>query len=163
VQTHGSQGYVKVVAYSNLPDRFNDLKVVYIETESGRQGLVIEDVRPSTQCALIKFRGIDSKEAAKPYVLKELWVPESEKIQLPEGTYFVHELIGLRVFDMEGKFLGEIEDVWSGAANDVYVVRRKDGREILIPAVSEFVKEIDLEERKMVVKLIEGMVEENAD
>jgi 16S rRNA processing protein RimM len=79
-----------------------------------------------------------------------------EKIELPENNYFIHDLIGLKVFDIDENYLGVIENVLQMGANDVYQIIQEDN-EILIPAVSEFVKDISLKEKKMIVKLIEGM------
>lgn len=157
VQTHGIQGYVKAIAYSHIPGRFQHLKTVYLESGGEMRGLIIEDVQDGQDAALLKFRGIDDRESARKLVRQEIWVPESEKAELPAETYFVFELIGLQVFDSEGgEFLGTVAEVLTGAGNDVYVIRN-DEAEILLPAVREFVKSIDLPAKRMEVRLIEGM------
>lgn len=157
VQTHGIQGYVKVIAYSNIPGRFRQLKTVYLEAGGEMRGLIIEDVQDGQDAALLKFRGIDDRESARKLVRQEVWVPENEKLELPADNYFVFELIGLQVFDIEGgEFLGTVEEVLTGAGNDVYVIRSAEA-EILLPAVREFVKSIDLSAKRMEVQLIEGM------
>ncbi len=158
VQTHGLKGYIKVVAYSGEPDRFFNLKTIYMEVDQEMCGFIIEDIQPLNQASLMKLRGVDTREAAKFLVKNEVWVPEDQKIELPEDTYFIHDLIGLSVFDTTQQYLGELQEVFQNAGNDIYSVRQDD-REILIPAVSEFVKEINLREKKMVVQLIEGMVD----
>ena len=162
LQTHGVQGYVKATAYSGIPERFLRLKTVYVETDEGYRGLVVEGVQLRGSTILLKLKGITTRESAQPLIQKELFVPESEKIDLPENTYFIHDLIGLRVFDMAGRYLGTVEEVWTQGAHDVYVVRQ-GGREILIPAVSRFVKRVDLKGQKILVELIEGMIEEEED
>ena len=158
IQTHGIQGYLKVIAYSGYPDRFLKLKTAYIEIDREMRGFIIDDIKPQNQASLIKFRGIDNREAARFLVKNELWVPEDQKIDLPEDTYFIHDLIGLSVFDTTQQYLGELQDVFQNAGNDIYSVWNDD-REILIPAVSEFVKEINLQEKKIIVQLIEGMAD----
>lgn len=157
-QPHGLQGYVKVVSYARIPERFLELKTVYIDTETGLQGLIIEEVVIGDRITMLKFRGVDSREAARFLAQAELWVPDEQSIALSEGTYFIHDLVGLNVFDTEETFLGNLSEVWQGAGNDIYVITRGK-REVLIPAVSDFILNIDLNEKKMTVQLIEGMIE----
>lgn len=156
IQLHGIRGYVKAVAYSGVTERFLALKTLYVELDDGTRGLILEDILLQQNSTLLKFKNIDSREEAAPFVGKDLLVPQEQKIDLPEDVYFIHDLIGLQVFDIEGNYLGVLQDVFVMAGNDVYQVKR-GGEEILIPAVSEFVKEITLTERKMIVKTIEGL------
>jgi 16S rRNA processing protein RimM len=121
-------------------------------------GFILEDVQVQNEVSLLKLRGIETRETAATFVKKELWVPEEQQIELPEGEYFIHDLIGLEVFDTDGESVGKLDEVLLNAGNNVYVVR-EDQREILIPAVPEFIKLIDLQQKKMVVQLIEGMLE----
>lgn len=158
IKAHGVQGYLRAIPYSGLPDRFLHLKTVYIETGYEMRGFILDDVQVQDQTSLLKLKGIETREAAASLLRKELWVPEDQQIDLPEDVYFIHDLIGLKVYDGEGEYLGELAEVLSNAGNDVYVVR-KDLREILIPAVSEFVKEVNLRQRKIVVQLIDGMLD----
>ncbi len=157
-QPHGTRGYLKAFPYSEIPDRFRGVKIVYVETELGMQGLIVEDVQVQGRYTLLKFKHYETRDAAKKLAGKELFLPEEQRIEMPEGDYFVHDLIGLQVFDVQRNLLGILEEVWINTGNDVYVVRR-NGDEILIPAVSEFVKEIDVTAGRMVVQLIEGMRE----
>lgn len=158
VKTHGTQGFLKAVAYSENPERFQNLKVVYLEQEEGVRGYIVEAVETGRDFVLLKLRGINSREQAKKLVRMELLLPENQKINPPDDTYFIHDLIGLSVFDIHDNYLGKIVEVYQGAGNDVYEVRG-ERKKILIPAVSEFVKQVDLENKKVIVKLIEGMVE----
>ncbi len=157
-QPHGTRGYLKAFPYSEIPDRFRGIKTVYIETELGMQGLIVEDVQLRDRFSLVKFKHYETRDAAKKLAGKELFLPEDQRIEIPEGDYFVHDLIGLHVFDVQGNLLGTLEEVWKNTGNDIYVVRR-NGDEILIPAVSEFVKAVDVTTGRMVVQLIEGMRE----
>jgi len=158
IKVHGVQGYLRAIPYSGLPDRFLHLKTIYIDTGHEMRGFILEDVQVQDQTSLLRMKGIETRDAAAALLKKELWVPEEQQIDLPEDVYFIHDLIGLKVFDEEGEYLGELAEVLSNAGNDVYAVR-KDGREILVPAVSEFVKEVNLQQKKMVVQLIDGMLE----
>jgi 16S rRNA processing protein RimM len=158
IKVHGVQGHVKAIPYSGFPDRFTHLKTVYIDTEEGMCGFILEDVQLQNEVSLLKLRGIESRETAAALVKKDLWVPEEQQIELPEGEYFIHDLIGLAVFDTEGEYIGNLEEILLNAGNNVYVVRENQ-REVLIPAVPEFVKEINLQQKKVIVQLIEGMLE----
>lgn len=144
------------MAYSGVTERFLELKTLYVQLDDGERGLILEDVLLQQNIALLKFKNINSREEAAAFVGKELSVPQEQRIDLPEDVYFIHDLIGLQVFDIDGNYLGELEDVFVMAGNDVYQVNC-GGEEILIPAVSEFVREISLRERKMIVKTIEGL------
>jgi 16S rRNA processing protein RimM len=158
IKVYGVQGHIKAIPYSGFPDRFTHLRMVYIEGGEGMCGFILEDVQVQNEVSLLKLRGIETRETAGTFVKKELWVPEEQQIELPEGEYFIHDLIGLEVFDTDGESVGKLEEVLLNAGNNVYVVR-EDQREILIPAVPEFIKLIDLQQKKMVVQLIEGMLE----
>ncbi len=157
-QPYGLQGYVKIFAYSEIPERFFDLKTLYIESDFGMRGLIVEDVQLHNQVVVLKLQGFDSREMAQTLTKQEVWVPEDQKVALTEGDYFIHDLLGLQVSDVNGLFVGELADVLQGAGNDVYLVRNGE-KEILIPAVSAFIHQIDLPGNKMVVQLIEGMVD----
>ncbi len=144
-------------AYSGDPERYSHLKTIYIETDLGMSGFIIEEVQPKGRYSLVKLRNVDSKEAARKLVQKEVWLPEEMKVELPADTYFFHDLIGLKVFDTSEQYLGIVEEVLHNSGNDVYLIRQ-DEKEILVPAVKQFIKRIDLIDRKMVVELIEGMI-----
>ncbi|NIW80827.1 MAG: 16S rRNA processing protein RimM [Calditrichae bacterium] len=157
-RTHGTAGYMEAIPYSDLPERFQKLKTLYIENEFGMQGFIVEDVQISPRKSLLKFKGLDEREAVRFLAGKEIWVPEVQKIDLPDDTYFIHDLIGLKVFDIHGHYIGRLEEVFSNAGNDIYRVKVED-KEVLLPAVSQFIKKINLKEKKMIVELIEGMLE----
>jgi 16S rRNA processing protein RimM len=156
IQAHGTNGYFKAIPYSGILERFLKLKTLYLETDGETKGMILEDVILQDKYALLKFKNINNREDVLKFVQKDLLVLFEEKIELPENNYFIHDLIGLKVFDIDGNYLGVIENVLQMGANDVYRVMQEDN-EILIPAVFEFVKDISLKEKKMVVKLIEGM------
>lgn len=160
VKTHGVAGAIKAIAYTGDPERFLSLKTVYFQLKDGIQGFIIEEATILGDATLLKLKGIDNREAARNMVRQEVLVPESEQVDLPDDMFFVHDLLGLKVFDNNSVFLGVLEDVLSGAGSDIYVIRH-DEQELLLPAVSEFIREIDLEERRMVVELIDGMLDAN--
>lgn len=156
IQPHGLNGYLKAIAYSGILERFLELKTLYIETEDETKGLILEDVILQDNYALIKFKNINNREEAASLVQKDLFIPYEDRLKLPEDNFFIHDLIGLQVFDIDGNYLGIIENVMQVGANDIYQINHGD-HEILIPAATEFVKKISLKDKKIIVKLIEGL------
>jgi 16S rRNA processing protein RimM len=153
---HGNQGWVKILVYSDVPDRFKNVRILYIDFESDFEGKVISDQKFNAKGLLLKFRGIIRREEARELVGKELYLPEREKVELSEDYFFIHDLLGLDVFDEKGNYFGLVDEVLKMGANEIYIVKNK-GKEILIPANEEFVKKVDIACRKMIVRLWEGM------
>lgn len=152
---HGMKGEVKVVPLTDDVKRFSELDGVYMGID--KDYFEIESVSYQKNQALIKFKGMDSLAAAEDRINSFLWV-KTEEAKRPEGAYFLFEIIGLEVYTVDGEFVGKIRDVLQPGANDVYVV--KDGEaEYLIPGIKEVIKEINLDEKKMIIDPIEGMIE----
>ncbi len=156
VQAHGKDGWVKVVAYSRFPNRFDLVDVIYFDTPRGIEGKIITDSTISGNDILLKLKGVDNRESAKELVRQEILVDASDRIRLPDDIYFIDDLLGLNVSDTQGKPLGVLTGVLEQGANEVYVIKG-DEREILIPAMGEFVKEVNLDAGTMIVHLWEGM------
>ena len=159
VKGFGIRGHVVVQPMTDMPARFSRLKTVWMGKDTHhvtRQGVELAVIEP--RGVRLKLEGIDDRTAADALRGTLLFVAEAEAIRLPKGHVFVHELLGMIVNDDEGHSLGTVADVLKYPANDVYVVR--DGmREIMIPAVREFVRAIDTRTRTVTVHLIEGMAE----
>lgn len=156
VNTQGIKGEVRVIPLTERIDRFNDLKYVYL----GDDELIktyIQYVRYHKNFVLVKFKGIDSINDAEKLKNTYILVDRENAIKLPEGSYFVCDLIDLDVVDTNGGHLGKLADVISTGSNDVYVVK-KDEKEILIPALKSVVKSIDLKNNNITVELPEGLV-----
>lgn len=160
VNTNGIKGVVKVIPYTDDLKRFEALKTIYIEKDKTLQEFSIEEVKYSKQSVLLKLQGIDTIEQAQLYRNCYLKIKREDARQLPQDTYFIVDLIGIKVFTDEGKFLGELQDVFPTGSNDVYVVKQNNGKQILLPAIGEVVKEVDLTNRKMIVHLLPGLQEE---
>lgn len=159
VNTRGLKGVLKAVAYSGVPERFLDLKTLYIQSDAGREGYVVQNVEIRCRFAFLKLLGIEDRESARKLVNRDILVPENQKIDLPENTYFIHDLIGLQVFDKQQRFLGEVKNILTNAGNDVAVIAT-ERNEWLLPLAAAFVRQIDLNAGKMTVRLIDGMLEE---
>ncbi len=160
--SHGLRGEVKVYPTTDDPSRFLDLKEVVADT--GKQQAVLEVARVKffKQMVFMKFKGIDDINDVLQYKGAKLYVTREHAVSLEEGEYFIADLIGLRVETQEGEVLGVIQDVMRTGANDVYVVRPDSGKELLIPAIHDCIKEIDLAGGRMEVCLLPGLREMNA-
>ena len=153
----GIKGEVIVQPLTDAPGRFRARRRVRLgRGEDTTESRVIERAVADARGVRVKLKGIDSRTAAERIRGHMLFVEEADAVRLPRGTFFIHDIIGLSVSDEQGAVLGTVSDVLRYPANDVYVVRGGDG-EILVPAVKEFVRKIDLETRTLVVHLLDGM------
>ncbi len=158
VNTFGIKGFVKVNPFVDDISRFDDLKKVYVKSNKTLKEMEVEEVKYHKNMVLIKFKRIDRVEEAESLRNSYLEVDRENAIELQEGEYFIADLLGLNVITEEGETLGKLEDIFNTGSNDIYVVRTYDGRQILLPAISEVIKEINLEENKIVVHLLEGLI-----
>ena len=158
VNTFGIKGFVKVNPFVDDISRFDDLKKVYIKKQKALKELEVEEVKYHKNMVLVKFKGIDKVEEAEILRNSYLEVDRENAIELQEGEYFIADLLGLEVITDEGNTLGKLEDIFNTGSNDIYVVKDELGKQILLPAISEVIKEINLEEKKILVHLLEGLI-----
>ena len=158
VNTNGLKGVVKVNPFTDDISKFEDLKYVYIQLKSELKKVKIEQVRYNKNQVLIKLEGIDSIEEAEKYRNFYLKTEKESQEDLGEDTYYIVDLIGLDVYTDKNEYLGKIEDVFPTGSNDVYVVKDNLGKQILIPAIADVVKEVDLKNKKMIINLIPGLI-----
>jgi len=153
VKPQGRRGEVAVLPFSDRPDRFTTLRRVFLPDPDGQaRETEVESSWPHKGRYVLKFRGIDSIDAAKRLRGLELRIPEEELAALPDGSYYHHQLAGLRVEDAAGHALGVVEDVLeTGATAKVLVVRGREG-ETLLPFASEWVRSVDLAGGRIVVE-----------
>jgi len=148
---------VRVVPDTDFPDRFRQLERAFLgREEDNLREVEVAWARPRGRDVVVKFVGVDSPEEARKLQGESVWVPREEAVPLEEGSYYIPDLLGMEVVDEEGEVLGVLEDVWALPANDVYVVRR-GGKEVLLPATEEVVREVDVKARRIVVRLLEGL------
>lgn len=157
--THGIRGEVKVYPTTDDVQRFQALKQVVLDTGKEQIQLEVEGVKFFKQFAILKFKGMDRIEEIEPYLGKDLLVAREDAVPLEEGEYFIADLIGLRVVSEQGEELGRLTDVLQTGANDVYIVERKDAKELLIPAIRECILKVDFIEGEMMVHLLDGLLE----
>ncbi|SMB93811.1 16S rRNA processing protein RimM [Desulfonispora thiosulfatigenes DSM 11270] len=157
IATHGIDGKLKIYPLTDNPKRFEDLEYVYLESKAGLDKVHIETINYHKNCLLIKFKEIDDVDKAKNLIKLYLVISEDMLVLLPEDQFFIFQIIGLNVYE-DDNFLGRVTDVIETGSNDVYIVK-KDKKEILIPALKTVVKKIDLEEKRMLVDLPEGLLD----
>ena len=158
VNTNGLKGVVKVNPFTDDISKFEDLKYVYIQLKNELKKVKIEQVRYNKNQVLVKLEGIDSIEEAEKYRNFYLKTEKESQEDLGEDTYYIVDLIGLDVYSDKNEYLGKIEDVFPTGSNDVYVVKDNLGKQILIPAIADVVKEVDLKNKKMIINLIPGLI-----
>lgn len=158
VNTNGLKGVVKVNPFTDDISKFEDLKYVYIQLKNELKKVKIEQVRYNKNQVLLKLEGIDSIEEAEKYRNFYLKAEKESQEDLGEDTYYIVDLIGLDVYSDKNEYLGKIEDVFPTGSNDVYVVKDNLGKQILIPAIADVVKEVDLKNKKMTINLIPGLI-----
>ncbi|MCR5108421.1 MAG: ribosome maturation factor RimM [Lachnospiraceae bacterium] len=157
--SHGVKGEVKVFPTTDDKGRFKKLKYVLADFKDGMKKREIESVKFFKQMVILKFKDINDRDAADRLRGISLLVDRENAVELEEDEYFIADLIGMNVYDDHDKEIGELYDVLSTGANDVYVVRKKDGKEILLPAIKECILSIDVRSMRMQVKIPEGLEE----
>ena len=158
VNTFGIKGFVKVVPFTDDIKRFDNLEKVYVKTKKEIKEYEIEEVKYHKNMVLIKFKGIDKLEEANLLREAYLKVDRKDSIPLEEDAYFIVDLIGLDVYTDKGIHLGILEDIFNTGSNDIYVVKDELGKQVLLPAIAEVIKEINIENKKIIVHLLNGLV-----
>lgn len=157
VNTYGIKGFVKVVPFTDDVSRFEKLKSVFIEYRGSLVLMTIDEVSYNKGNVLLKFKETPDINMVEKYKGCYLKIKRKDAIKLPQNTYFIADLIGLEVYTEEGSFLGKLDDVFRTGSNDVYVVKNEEGKQILLPAISEVIKNIDVKNKKITVNLIKGL------
>lgn len=160
VGVQGLNGELKLMPLSDHPGRFAEMAGKrFVWQRDGETRLVeVESVRGAGRPYLLALAGVNSRTLAEAYVGGDLAVPESELLPLPEGSFYIFQLLGLSVLDEKGRVLGQIKDVLQPGSNDVYVVDGPNGQ-ILIPALKSVVLNIDFAAREMRVELPPGLTD----
>lgn len=158
VNSYGIKGFFKVVPFTDDITRFDDLETIYIEKNKKLEKKTIEEVKYHKNLVLLKIKGIDDINDTEQYKNCILKIERKDAVELPEDTYFITDLIGIEVYDEDEKLLGNLVDIFPTGSNDVYVVKDELGKQILLPAIGEVIKKVDVANKKMIVKLIPGLV-----
>lgn len=158
--THGVHGEVKVFPTTDDVKRFSKLKEVELETTSGTTTLHIKGVKYFKQFAILKFEEFDSLNAVETIKGKKLYVTRKYAVKLQKDEYFIADLIGMKVVDNVLQLEGTLTDVIQTGANDVYDIALSDGRQFLLPAISDCILNVDMENRLISIHVLEGLLDE---
>lgn len=145
-----ADGSVIIKSFSDFPERFFVLKKVFIDFFGKAKELEIEYAQWVENSTIVKFRRVDSESDALFLIGKKIYVNEENLVNLPDDTYYVHDLVGCEVF-IDFEFFGKLIDVLRLPNNDIYLVQKENGQEIMIPAVERFVKSIDKDNKKVIL------------
>ena len=155
--THGIRGEVKVFPTTDDAARFKKLKKVLLDTDREQVELEIQSVKFFKQFVILKFKGIDNINDIEKYKGKSLLVPREDGVPLGRDEYYIADLIGMEVFAGDERF-GVIKDVMETGANEVYIIDSDMHGEVLIPAIRQCVLDVDVENKKMQISLMDGLI-----
>lgn len=160
INTHGIKGEVKVKRITDFAERFAVGEIVYVIDQSNSFiPLTIDGFRTQKNNDLLHFAGYDSINDVEQLKGINLHIKEEQLTDLAEHEYYYHEIINCIVVTTTGDELGVIDHILSPGANDVWVVKEKSGKEILIPYIEDVVKEVDIKNKKVIIELMEGLIE----
>lgn len=157
---HGIKGMLKLASFAESIDTFYDLDGIYLKKSDGSFiKEQIETISPHKTGALVSFKSVKGIEDAQTLVGHELYIEKEDLEDLPDGEYYRHELIGLEVITDEGIHIGIVEDLLPTGSNDIFVVR-KEGKESMIPATKEVIRDIDISKGTMIIEPLEKMIKD---
>lgn len=158
VNTFGIKGFVKVKPFTDDMERFEELKSFLVVKNKEQIEMQIEQVKYQQTVVLLKFKGIEDINMAEKLKGSYLKIHRKDTRKLPKDTYFIADLIGLNVYTEEGELLGKVDDIYNNKSNDVYVIKDELGKQILLPGIKEVIKQIDIDNEKIIVHLINGLI-----
>lgn len=157
--THGVRGEVKVYPTTDDPNRYRDLKKVLLDAGTEKTELEIQGIKFFKNMVILKFKGYDSIDDIEKYKGKDLLITRDQAVELGPNENFIADLIGLLVVTEDGAELGTLTDVLKTGANDVYEVKTKEGKEILLPSIKECILKVDLEAGIITVHIMDGLLD----
>ncbi len=160
VSSQGVRGEVRVIPLTDNPQRFEKLKGFYVENNGTKEKYRLESVKYLKNLVVLKLQGIDTPEQAEVLRGAFILIDRQDAVKLPEDTYFVCDLIGLKVRDENGAELGTLENILETGSNDVYVVKNESGKEILIPALKSVVRDISINAGVITVEVPKGLLDD---
>ncbi|GAC1433558.1 MAG: ribosome maturation factor RimM [Ktedonobacteraceae bacterium] len=161
VAPFGIRGELKVFSLSDIPDRFAQLDSVFVGPDHAPRK--ITTVRPyKGNMLILKFVGIDDATTAETLRNLDLSIPLDKLAKLPPNSYYQHDILGLRVAILNGREIGTIIEIMETGSNDVYVVKGENSKQILLPAIKDVVKQVDLIRRMMYIEPMAGLLDDDA-
>lgn len=161
VNTHGIKGEVKIIRITDFDDRFDAGNKLYFLGKNEKKPVVLTVVshRMHKKFDLVQFESYNTIEAAEKLKEGTLMIREEQRGSLDEGDFYYHEIIGCTVYTNENEELGEIKEILAPGANDVWVVTRPNQKDLLIPYIPDVVKEVDIEQKKVIIEVMEGLLD----
>lgn len=159
LKPRGLKGEVKVEVVTSFPEHFRELKTIIVEKNGQQQEHTINLVKQANRSIVLKLKDVNSIEQAEQLRNAELFIKQDQLTELEQDEYYIHDLIGLDVYDEQDNRIGELIDVESYTSNDVYKVKGADGKEYLIPATLEIIKKVSVSDKRMVIHVLEGLLD----
>lgn len=156
--THGIRGEVKVYPTTDDVKRFDYLKEVILDTKKELKPLKVSGVKYFKNQVILKFENIDNINDIEAYKGCDLLITRENAVELEHGEYFIYDILGSTVITDENVELGILEEVISSTANDVFIVKTKEGKEILIPFIDQCILNIDIEAKEIKVHILDGLI-----
>lgn len=160
VNTHGLRGEVKVVPWTDSADVFENLSEVYIKIKNEYKKLTVSGVKYQKNNLIVKFKEYNDINEILPYKNFVLYAERSELGELPEGVYYIVDLIGLDVYTESDEYVGKIADVFNAGSSDIYDVKREGKKNLLLPVIDDVVKKVDIDTGRVTVNIMEGLDDE---
>lgn len=161
VNTQGIKGEVRVISKTDFPEkRYKPGNVLYLFMPNSTQPieLTVNSHRTHKNFELLTFEGLTNINEVEKFKEGILKVPESQLGELAEDEFYYHEIIGCHVTTTEGEEIGKVSEILSPGANDVWIVKGKGGKEILIPYIHDVVKKVDVKEKVIIIEPMEGLL-----
>ncbi len=159
IKPRGLKGEVKVEIITSFPEHFKKLKALLLKTDSGQRTYPLSQAKFSSGYVFLKFKDIHSVEEAERLRNAELYIEQEQLTELSETEYYIHDLLGIQVFDENEHPIGKLIEVESYPSSDVYVVKAPDGKCHMIPAIKDVIKHVDIKSGRMTIQVMEGLLE----
>lgn len=157
VGTHGLKGAVKVYPLTDYIERFEELDYVFVEGTNEK--VTITNIKYKPNIVILQLENYDDINQVVKFKDSYLIIEDKQRRKLPKDTHYITDIIGLSVYTVDSIYVGKVESIIQSGSNEVYAIKDDKKRETLIPSVKEFIIEINLEEKKIIVNPIEGMIE----
>ena len=158
VNTNGLKGVVKVKPFTDDIKEFETFESIYVQKKAELVAFKIESVRYAKNMVFLKLYGINTIEEAEKLRNLYIKVERDALPELEEDSYYVVDLLECEVETVDGEALGKMDDIFNTGSNDVYVVKNEEGKQVLLPAIKEVIKNVDIPNKKIIVKLMEGLI-----